>query len=786
MDEHSGPLPLDGLRVIDLADGIAALTSRLLADLGADVVRVEPADGAPARRRAPLVAGVGVQHLVHNANKRSAVLDPDGPDFARLVARAAILVHDRRPGQEGPLAADRLLALNPALVVVAVTDFGATGPYRDWAATDEVLLALSGGLARSGRPGKPPLPPPAAIAGASAATQAAWAALVGYAEAAAAGRGEVVDVSLHEACAQAVDPGFGIAGSATGGARAIAARGRPDVAHLYPIFPCADGHVRICVLSPRQWRGMRAWLGEPAELAAPEYELLHVRFGARATIYPLIERLFADRTRDELVAEGQKLGVPVAGLLEPAEVLTAEQFVERGVWVPVGDGPVRLPDSAVELDGRRAGIRRPAPDLGEHTAEVLAELGSDPAPALGGAQLAGLRVLDLGVIVVGAEMGRLFADQGADVIKIESRAFPDGSRQAGPGVVITPSFVWGHRGKRSLGLDLRSPEGKALFLDLVARSDVVLTNFKPGTMDALGFGAAELAAVNPDVVLVDSSAFGPTGPWSARMGYGPLVRASTGLGALWRHAGPDGEFGDAATVYPDHVAGRLGALAALAAVLGRPRRGRGARVSISQAEVILGQQAAVFALESQRPGSGVEWATTGPDAPRGPFPCAGDDEWCVVAVRDDTDWGRLCGVLGRPELAIDPAWASTEARRARRPEVDALVTSWTAERDSRTAMTTLQEAGVPAGMMQRLAEHADDPHLRARGHWRLLLQPQLAELLPTENGPATYRTLAEPRLRPAPLPGEHTAEVMADVLGLDASRIADLIERAVLEPHPGS
>jgi crotonobetainyl-CoA:carnitine CoA-transferase CaiB-like acyl-CoA transferase len=381
-------------------------------------------------------------------------------------------------------------------------------------------------------------------------------------------------------------------------------------------------------------------------------------------------------------------------------------------------------------------------------------------------------------------MGRLFADQGADVIKIESRQFPDGGRQATADTPITASFVWGHRGKRSLGLDLRSPEGKRLFLDLVARADVVLTNFKPGTMDALGFGHAELAAVNPGVVVVDSSAFGPTGPWSTRMGYGPLVRAATGLGALWRHAGPDGAFGDAATVYPDHVAGRLGALAALAAVLGRPVRGRGARVSVSQAEVILGQQAEVFVLESERPGSGVEWAIVGPDAPRGPFPCAGDDEWCVVAVRDDADWRRLCVVLDRPELATDPAWATTGARRAHRAEVDALVGSWTRLRGPREAMTTLQAAGVPAGMMQRLADHADDPQLRARGHWRLLLQPQLGELLPTENGPATYRSLPEPELRPAPLQGEHTAEVMAEVLGLDAATIADLAERGVLQPHP--
>ncbi|GAA2891856.1 hypothetical protein GCM10010472_57970 [Pseudonocardia halophobica] len=242
-----GELPLHGVRVLDLADGVAAVTTRLLADLGADVVRVEPPEGAPARRREPVVAGTGVAHLVQDANKRSAVVD--AADLARLVRSAAILVHDRPPGADDGLTAEELHALNPALVVVAVTPFGQTGPYRDRVATDEVLLAMSGALARSGRPGLPPLPPPAAIAGHSAAVQAAWATLVAYAGALESGVGDLVDVSLHEALTHAVDPGFGISGSATGGARAIGTRDRPDVAHLYPIFPCADGHVRICVLS---------------------------------------------------------------------------------------------------------------------------------------------------------------------------------------------------------------------------------------------------------------------------------------------------------------------------------------------------------------------------------------------------------------------------------------------------------------------------------------------------------------------------------------------------------
>ncbi len=190
--------------------------------------------------------------------------------------------------------------------------------------------------------------------------------------------------------------------------------------------------------------------------------------------------------------------------------------------------------------------------------------------------LAGLRVLDLGVIVVGADTGRMFADEGADVIKIESRAFPDGSRQAMGDGPMAPSFAWGHRNKRSLGLDLRSDEGKKLFLALAEHSDLVLSNFRPGTMESLGLGYAELSRVNPGIVMVDSSALGSTGPESRSMGYGPLVRASTGLTTLWRYPDqPDG-FCDSVTIYPDHTSARIGAVGALAMLMrrggGRPGR----------------------------------------------------------------------------------------------------------------------------------------------------------------------------------------------------------------------
>jgi crotonobetainyl-CoA:carnitine CoA-transferase CaiB-like acyl-CoA transferase len=643
-------LPLVGVRVLDHTDGGGAeTTARLLADLGADVVRVEPPGGARSR-------GGVLYDATHNANKRAVALDVHDPtgreSFLRLVDSVDIVVTSARPGELADVGCDAgdLLARRPDLVVVSLTDFGRTGPYRDWVGTEAVHLALSGVLSRSGLPEREPLLPPGTLAIESAAAAAAWAALLAYTNRLDTGRGDLVDVSVFEATAQCIDPGYGIGGSATGGVPAAdGPRGRPDARHLYPIFRCADGWVRICILSPRQWQGMFAWLGEPEEFADPALAQLGKRFAAAGRIYPAIGRLFATRTRDRILAEGERYGVPTAALLTLTEVLECEQF--DVVDVGITDGvTARMPNGLVEIDGRRAGVRTPAPAIGAHTAEVLAELDERPSvtPATGPATLplAGLRVLDLGVIVVGAESGRLFADMGAEVIKVENKAFPDGSRQTLDRAPISAAFAYGHRNKLGLGLDLRTPEGVAVFKRLVARSDVVLSNFKPGTMASLGLGYDDLAAVNPGIVVAESSAFGPSGPWSRKMGYGPLVRASTGLSGLWRYADDDAGFSDASTIYPDHAAARIVATAVLAKLIERRRTGRGGTVSVAQAEVILGQLATQFALESLEPGSLRPGSR--PDAPYGVYPVRGRRR----VVRGHRPRGRR----------LDPPWPGGRRR----------------------------------------------------------------------------------------------------------------------------
>ena len=215
------------------------------------------------------------------------------------------------------------------------------------------------------------------------------------------------------------------------------------------------------------------------------------------------------------------------------------------------------------------------------------------------------------------------------------------------------SFALGNRNKRSLGLNLRSDTGKELFGRLVANSDVVLTNFKPGTLESLGLGYDTLSAINPRIILVESSALGRTGPWSRRMGYGPLVRATVGLTTLWRHPdAPDG-FGDDQTVYPDHAAARVGAAGVVAALVERRtyRGGTTDRLGPDGDGVLRSWPPSTFASRCSRAPWLRRVTAANSTRPAGVYACTGEDAYCAVTVDGDDDWVNLAKVIGRPDLA---------------------------------------------------------------------------------------------------------------------------------------
>ena len=768
---------LASLRVLDAGGAVTDGIGRLLADLGADVLKVEPPGGSADRTATPTVEGVGIGFALNNANKRATVLDPahDRDRMIDLVAGADILIVDGRVGLTAAFgtSARELAGRFPQLVAVEVTDFGRSGPRAGWQATDAVLYAMSTALSRSGPTDGRPVLPPDGLASATVAVQATWAALVAYYQRLRTGLGDYVDFSRFEAVLQSLDPPFGSEGQAAAGRkrRDELWRGRPRNQQIYPTFTCRDGFVRLCLLSARQWRGMRAWLGEPEEFADPKFESILARYVASEELNAAIGGLFAGRTRESLVEEGQRRGVPIAAVLSPAEALTSEHFRAVGALTETTVAEsisLTVPAGPFVVDGRRAGLRRPSREvgadepgwLGPPRATSTAVTGADGRP------FADLRVLDLGVIVAGGELGRLFADLGADVIKVESAAYPDGLRQTRPGQPMSRSWALTHRNEKSLGLDLRQPRGAAMFADLVSKADAVFANFKPGTLAALGFPFEELRRSNPGIVLAESSAFGSTGPWSERMGYGPLVRATTGVSRLWTSDEPgDPTFYDATTIFPDHVVARITAIATLAALIDRDVTNTGAHVHISQAEAAVNQLATSYATEAARE-AGLD--VVDDDTVHGVYPCAGDDEWCVISIRSDGDRLALAGIIGGDDLPDDGAlWRKS-------------LSEWTALQDKADVVEAVQGVGVPAGPMNRALDVLADAQVVSRGLYADMVHPLFAEPIPAETHSAPFTRIDDAELRPAPMAGEHTRTVATELLGLGDDEIDRLITDGVL------
>jgi crotonobetainyl-CoA:carnitine CoA-transferase CaiB-like acyl-CoA transferase len=789
---------LASLRVLDLSGDDGDAVTRLLADLGADVLKVEPPGGSPSRTRAPTLRGTSLRFALHNANKRSTVLDPAETDdrtrLVELAGSADIVVDSGNPGHAaayGTSCAD-LADRYPQLVALSITDFGTTGPRSSWQATDPVLYALSGSLSRSGPTTGTPVLPPDGIASATAAVQAGWAALVAYYNRLRCGSGDYIDFSRFDAVVMALDPVFGAHGQAGAGQRGHNRwRGRPKNQDSYPIYPCQDGYVRLCVLSPRQWHGLRRWLGEPEEFQDPKYDLLGARFAAWPQIGALVQQLFAGQTMKALVSTGQAHGVPIAAVLSPAQILASDHFQSVGAIADVELVPgvhACVPTGYFAVDGQHIGFRTPAPSVGHDEARWFAAPAATPTPRTVSRPFDGLRIIDLGVIVAGGELSRLYGDLGAEVIKVESAAYPDGLRQSRFGDAMSESFAWTHRNNLSFGVDLRTVEGKQIFSRLVADADAVFANFKPGTLAALGFPYGTLHTLNRRVVLAESSAFGDTGPWSKRMGYGPLVRATAGVSKLWTDHDEQGadrpedgsrhRFYDATTIFPDHVVARITAIGALAALIHRDRTGDGSRIHVSQAEAVVNQLDVRYVTDAIRAAGNADLRDD--TSVHEVCPCAGDDEWCVISIRNDADWRSATAVFGLSELAGDERFATGEARVAHRDELLAQVSAWTRTRPPLQVAEALQSAGVPAGQMNRPPDILDDPQLRARKLFSDMVHPLLDHPLTAETGPAPFRHIPPAPQRPAPLPGQDTREICHKILGMSSDETERLINDGVL------
>ena len=398
--------------------------------------------------------------------------------------------------------------------------------------------------------------------------------------------------------------------------------------------------------------------------------------------------------------------------------------------------------------------------------------------------LSGIRVVDFCWVLAGPLGTRILANFGAEVIRVESRARPDGVRQAGgpdgaPNPNLGNLFNDVNTGKRSLTVDLRDERGGELVRRLIATADVVTNNYRPGALERMGFGYEELRGLKPDIILLNMPGTHRLGPWRPRSTMGNIVMAASGFNHLTGFPGrrPRG----LGVAYPDFTSPYLMATTILAALRERDRSGSGQELDLSQLSgmiSLLGVEWMHYRATGVQP---ARRANRDPNyCPHAPYPTRGEDEWCAIAVETDTQWVALCALMGRPPLAETARFASHEARKAHEDEVDEIVAEWTRGQDRWELAETLQRNGIAAAAVESLRDTMEvDPQLRA--HYQRITQPSDPDVEVTIDREAIRFAGHEHVLERAPMLGEHNERVLREIVGLSREDFDRLVVDGVID-----
>lgn len=800
MNEPTSASALGDIRVLDLTGPIGQSCGRLLADLGADVLKVEPPAGDPGRSLAPFAGDQpgperSLFFLHFNANKRGIVLDLEHDRgrsaFLDLVRDADVLLESFPTGTLERLALgyDDLRLLNPRLVFTSVTPFGRTGPHRDFKGNDLIGVATGGMLYINGEPQRPPVTSPLEQAYQMVGLHAALGTLLALLERRHSGLGQQVDVSMQDVQAHMF---FNVVNYAANNDIPLRLGERGAIVPN-GVYPAKDGHVSLSIFQPRHWPLLVEWMADPV-LADPGWEERELRRENGDLIDARIAEFTSGFTVMEFVAEGQRRHIPVGPIHTTADFVASPHVAERGIFVelehPVlgryrAPGPsLRMSATPPKISSWEAGAR------GWRSASGHKPAASAPIPDLPSSvanprrlPLAGIRVVDFSRVWAGPFGARFLGDYGADVIRVESVKFPD--MRATPGLPPRvrrerdAHFAEMHRNKRSVTLDLHAPRGRDLALRLIGEADVVVENFGLGVMERWGLGYADLRTVKPDVIMVGMPGLGSSGPHSTYLAYGQQLMGYLGLSPLWRQ--PESPMAASCKLaYPDFIAAGQLAAGVTAALLHRERTGEGQYIEVAQIDAVASAMGVAF-LDYFL--NGRVWEACGnvsPNyAPHGVYRCLGHDRWVAIACETEGEWRDLCAAIGSPDLATDPRFATRALRHEHRTALDPLIEAWTEGQTPHQVMERLQRAGVPAGVVATSEDLYHDEHLRGRGFLVTIDHPEPGRI---DHPGMTARLAATPGCirRPAPLLGEHNDEIFLGLLRLSRTDYEELIAEGVI------
>ncbi len=803
MAEPAVEPPLAGYTVVDLSTGIAGgYCTKLLADGGADVIKVEPPEGDPLRSWSASGAVVppgsnGALFSYLAGSKHSVVADPDVDDDVDLVngllaaADAVVWSGGSKVAESQDFTPAAIHRRHPHLTVMSITPFGLEGPWRDRAATEFTLQAWSGGIVGLGR-GEPDRAPVFVggqvgeyLAGvyASAAMLAAWYGRIG------GGPGELLDLSMLETQILCLTyypvTYFEMLGRPWRDARRVTV---PGVARA------KDGLVDVGCGTAQQWFDLCAmvghpeWIDEQSPLTITEQANLNAD-----AIYAWVENNTVDEIRELATA----FRIPNAPVANGVNIASLDHFRERGSFVCNPRDRFQQPGHPYRMRPAQLRQPQPAPRLGEHTARYRgANLTPRPVPT-GSANrlpLSGLRVLDMTTFWAGPCCTHFLAMLGAEVIHVESTRRPDGTRLIA-GVPTTenqwweksPIFAALNTNKKGLTLDLQSPRGRELLRRLITTCDVIAENFTPRVLDQIGLDFAAVQSIKSDAVMLRMPGFGLDGPWRDNPAFAYVIESAAGVS--WMTGYPDRTPYEPYSV-GDPNAGMHALNALLLALEHRRRTGQGVLVEAAMVDAALSISAEQI-IEYSAYGALLERAgNRGPTAAPQNLYRSGDidefgrlDSWVAMAVTTDEQWKRLCGAIGSPSWATDPKLITAAGRKERQDLIDEQLAAWCEHRSRDDIVATLWDAGVPVAKVMQPHRQTELDQLAFRGFFEEVDHPV--------NGPARLSTVpmrfsAGPckfHTQHAPLLGQHNQELLAE-LGLTDSEIADLEADGVIGRTP--
>ena len=795
--------PLTGYTVVDLSTGIAgAYCTKLLADGGADVIKVEPPEGDPLRSWSASGATIppgsdGALFSFLAGSKHSVVADPDNDSDVELVnallaaADAVVWSAGSKVAENQDFTPAAMHRNYPHLTVMSITPFGLEGPWRDRVATEFTLQAWSGGIVGLGRgePGRAPVFVGGQVGEYLAGVYASAAMLASRYGRISGGPGELLDLSMLETQILCLTyypvTYFEMLGRPWRDARRLTV---PGVARA------KDGLVDLGCGTAQQWFDLCAmvghpeWIDEESPLTITEQANIHAD-----ELYAWVESHSVDEIRELATA----FRIPNAPVANGANIASLDHFAERGSFVCNPRDGFRQPGHPYRMRPAQLRQPQPAPRLDEHTEHYrAAHLIPRPVPAAVANQLplTGLRVLDMTTFWAGPCCTHFLAMLGAEVIHVESTRRPDGTRLIA-GVPVTenqwweksPIFVALNTNKKGLTLDLQSPRGRELLCRLIATCDVIAENFTPRVLDHIGLDFAAVQSIQPGAVMLRMPGFGLDGPWRDNPAFAYVIESAAGVS--WMTGYPDRTPYEPYTV-GDPNAGMHALNALLLALEHRRRTGQGVLVEAAMVDSALSISAEQI-IEYSAYGALLERAgNRGPtSAPQNLYRTADVDEfgrldsWVAIAVATDNQWERLCEALGSPSWATDPKLSTVAGRRVEQDLIDDRLAAWCEHRSGDDIVASLWNAGVPVAKVMQPHRQTELDQLAFRGFFEDVDHPvggraRLSTVpMRVSGGPGHFHT------RPAPLLGQHNHEVLAE-LGLTASEIADLEADGIIGQAP--